>query len=263
MKSMLHLLFVSLFLLGSCAHRERTRLPETKLQSSVEKYFLLDKSGQFKIDRKVDMKLSEKKIMTHFSILNNKSETIEKSITISQIVKNNKGMRILRPEISQYTVWLENKKYLSQIEFDWNKKTIKEVTKDGNGPEVKKSFPIKISDEIYCFYSQLVECVNTFGFFEAATEEKVGSLNVNIIWDGHPYFFEQYTGFSGNIVSKGQLSFDGEVENAFRFNLEVENQILFYIINKKFGLDKIFWVGQGLTISKNASDSDIRNLEAE
>ena len=86
------------------------------------------------------------------------------------------------------------------------------------------------------------------GFFKRARKTRSGSMNLKIIWDGHPFFNEQYLNNKKEIISSGKLSFmSKETSGLFKYALKVDDQIIHYFIYDDKYLAKMFWVSQGIS----------------
>ena len=156
-------------------------------------------------------------------------------------------VHLLRPKISQYTVWFKKEKYFSQLEVLPDKKMLKvkmiSPEKKWNG---EKLIPFRNSRGLFCFFSQIPDCVKKTGFLSKAIKQKSGKMSFTIIWDGYPFIGEQYSGihgpFSTAIFSYERPSKEGD----WIFHLNFGEQVIFYHFNTSMQLEKKFWVSQGL-----------------
>ncbi|MBF0359815.1 MAG: hypothetical protein HQK49_02335 [Oligoflexia bacterium] len=158
-------------------------------------------------------------------------------------------VKTLTPKISQYTVWLEGQKYFSQLKVDYKKRML-EVLSIDEEKKVKDKTKVKIpkKNSITCFFSQVDECIRVTGFLTLAKEKKAGSVPIQLIWDGHPFFQEQYNYLPKNIFSNATFEYDGELEDGtIRFALNVEGQSILYHFSTSNDLIKKLWVNQGIT----------------
>src|SRR5690606_29149995 len=102
---------------------------------------------------------------------------------------------------------------------------------------------------IYCYFSQIIECAHTSSFISKAIINGSGQMNFYIVWEGYPYFQQQYIGLQEELISSAQLSYDGENERGLRrFSLSIGNQIIFYHLDKGQNIQAIFWPSQGLSV---------------
>ena len=250
MKKNFYILY-SLVFLNACAYVNGVSLekPRTKDFSS---YRLVDQSGEFELKRakgysSKDQFVVKKKLFRPKDL----AKEIEKSITISTPKKNQNGINIYEPTKAESIYWLDGKEYKSTLSFNRDKKRItvrlKSPEEDWNG---EKSTEITNELGVYCFFSQLVECVARTGFFKISREKKAGQMNFNVLWDGFPYFNEQYLGASNRVNSPGRLRYLGAVKDGHvKYQLEIEEQIIFYFIYQDSYLAKMYWVSQGLSIT--------------
>ena len=243
---MKYILYLVLLVLLSCS----LGAMKGQIKSYQRNYKFTDMSGEFILD--FESGLSKKKeVYVKKRLIGEKdNKEYEKLITISKIGALNVGgrkVRVLRPRISQYTVWFEKQKYFSQLEIIPQEKILKiwmkSPTKEWNGVQ-SISFPN--SRGIFCFFSQIVDCVKVTGFLSKAIKNKGGKVNLTTIWEGHPFISEQYSGIEGPLTTS-VFSYEGlSQEGNFIFNLSFGNQVLFYHFNQNMQLEKKFWVSQGL-----------------
>lgn len=178
-----------------------------------------------------------------------KDKMLEQSVVISTVgtVKKN---TILRPKLSQYNVWFDGKKYTSELKINAAKKAIDvkmtSPEKQWNGTKQVK-FPN--STTVPCFFSQVIECAKVAGFINKASDKKSGTMNLLIIWEGYPYLNETFSDFPSELFSDAELEYDGKTqESERRFNLRVAGQSIFYVLNEKNEMSKMFWVSQGISM---------------
>ena len=216
-------------------------------------YSYLDAAGRFNYVR--DLKLIDKKIITINQILDPKgsgSQILEKSVMLSRIgsIKSSKTrLLIVRPEASEYVVWLDGKKYLSKMRLDSKSKGL---LIDLESPENRwqgrksESFP---KGNYFCFFGQLPECLyHNFLLKNARSQEDV-RFDFYIIWESYPFVQDILTKVGKKIFAPATVKFDGEIKGLFRYIVEVEGQMLLYQFTKSFELVKVAWISQGITIA--------------
>lgn len=251
-------LFIILILgLSSCSFFTRNSNSNQKISSLFPKnkirFKLTDKAGEFLLYKEVGYKKSDKTYVSKQEVLpfnNDKTKILEQSITISKVGTVGKKLRIMRPEKSQYVVWFDGKKYISKMSLDRVNKSIKvkliSPEKQWNGT---KSYQFPDRKSIYCFFSQVLECASITGFFKKSIREQKGQMNFYIIWDGFPYFQEQYLNVPKGLFTKAVLNLDGSNKKGEnRFSLSFGGQVIFYMLNKSGRFTKLFWVSQGMTM---------------
>jgi hypothetical protein len=211
-------------------------------------------SGTYRLQR--DVKFIKKKLVTRTQILvpsAGSDKVVEKSITVSQIgsVKNSGGRSlIVRPLASEFTVWLEGKKYISRMQLNTKTKAMR-VTLDS--PETKwqgqsdVSFP---SGKYFCFFSQIPECLYHNQIFLRALEHKKQTYDFYIVWDNYPYVQEQLTHVGQNLFSHATVKYDGELKGRIRYIIDVDEQVILYQFTKDFELAGQSWISQGVTITR-------------
>ncbi|MCF8059143.1 MAG: hypothetical protein K9K67_07590 [Bacteriovoracaceae bacterium] len=217
------------------------------------KMSLEDKSGKFLVVREGGMAKNSKNVVSKYrvySIDGVGQKVLEQSIAFSTPGILKKSVRLLRPEKSQYKVWFDGQLYQTETSLDRNSKSLviemKSPEKQWNG---KKSFPFPGGNGVFCYFTQLVECIKYTGFIEKAIKSKAGKMNFHIIWDGYPYIQEQYLNLENDPFAAAVLEYDGQTnEKDFRFSLSISGSVIFYLFNESYDYAKIFWPAQGYSL---------------
>ncbi|MBT5094739.1 MAG: hypothetical protein HOM21_10870 [Halobacteriovoraceae bacterium] len=130
--------------LTACSSGEQ--VSSSILNNRRTKYDLTDNAGKFKVEREVFYQKKNNDFIIKrkvFSKSKKSTNILEKSITISKLGKVKK-LPLLRPSVSQYSVWFDGKKYFSEMKVDVKKKAIvlrmKSPEKQWNGQKTIK-FP--------------------------------------------------------------------------------------------------------------------------
>jgi hypothetical protein len=258
-------LFV-IIILASCASTKNNSLKK-ELIRNTEQFNYSDKNGSFLVLMSSGFNKSGQTFFTKRSleVLNKETDKIlEQSIVMSSIGVLKKKRTILRPKISQYSVWFEGKKYYSELKLNIAKKAIdvKMVSPESqwNG---SKQIKLPSSKKLYCFFSQVIECAKTTGFITEAVKKETGMMRFYIIWEGYPYLNETFTDFPSELFSTAELEYDGNTkEGEKRFNLKVAGQSIFYVIDSNEHMKKMFWVSQGVSmVSKSVKAAKGNELE--
>ena len=246
------LILFCLIFLGACS----TASKQDQLETLRVKFNLTDKHGQYLVKRERGHLEKNKKIVTKkqiFDLKNGGKKILEKSISISRRGRLKGRTTILRPEISQYTVWFEGKKYFSELKLNPKAKglDVRLISPEEQWNSIKTvSFPDRRG--IYCFFEQVIECIRTTNFIHTAINKKAGKMKLFIIWNGHPYFQEQYENIPNQVFSKAVFKYDGYTPSGeVRFTLQVAGQSIFYFLDNKKELIKKFWISQGLSMVKS------------
>lgn len=251
-------------ILSSCAGNKKNNLKK-ELVRGEERFAYTDKNGAFLVKLSSGFNKKENTFFTKKTLEVPNKETdniLEQSIVLSDMGALKKKQPILRPKISQYTVWFEGKKYFSELKLNPGKKAIdvKMISPESqwNGT---KQVKLPNTKALYCFFSQLIECAKTAGFITQAISKETGTMNLYIIWEGYPYLNETFSDFPAELFSRAQLEYDGKSSgDERRFNLKVAGQSIFFSVDKKEQMKKMFWVSQGIsmvskTLKKTAEDS--------
>ena len=187
---------------------------------------------------------------------------VEKSVTVSQVgsVRDGKGRAlVMRPMASEFTVWLEGKKYSSKMQLDTKRKSMR-VTLDS--PEQKYRGQSEIPfprGKYFCFFSQIPECLYHNQILIQAHENKKRNFDFYIVWDNYPYVQEQLTNIGKNLFSHASVKYDGEPKGRIRYIIEVEEQVLLYQFTKSFELTGYSWISQGINMVRPGEE--VKNEE--
>lgn len=246
--------FVLLFNLSSCAYFNKVNVSHINLlQAKKESYSLVDRDGRFVVERKKDFKKQDKQFFLRKTVRGSSSgKVLEKHISISDLGIFKK-QEVLRPKLSQYSVWFDGKKYFSEIKLDYTNRraALKMVSPEEQWDGVKYfTFP-NDGSKLICFFEQLPECLTTVSFIDKSIKKGAGRIQLFILWGGYPYFQEQYLNLSDNIFSSGTVQYDGVSKNGdYRFTLATEGHSIFFFVNEDGNLVKKFWVSQGMSMTK-------------
>lgn len=230
---------VSLFLfIISCSS-----LKDTYIRDYKKKYVYTDTSGEYIVERK--FKTLKNELITG-SILRipGKKSILEKTVAVSKKKISSNGI-ILLPKVSEHKVWFSKKLYYSKIEAQIKEKRYKVTMRS---PEKKwrgiKYFPVPNGKKI-CWFSQMAECLKTLGLLEHNKSKK----EFLVIWDSFPYYIEQLTGIdNAELFSRATINYDSNFKHFERFEVNINNNSLFYFFNKNGEFKRYFWIAQGLSM---------------
>lgn len=239
-------------ILQSCAHRGGQL---KKLDQTSGKYRLQDQSGKYLLQRSGKLDDKQKLYAVERRVYNPQSQSggkvVEKTLTVSKLgYLGKRKLPVMRPFMSKYVVWFEGKKYKSTLKLDPKKREIKaefkSEEKKWNGEKV---FKAPMGNSLFCFYFQVVECLNYSGFIKESIKGGIGLLNFTLIWEGHPFFGQQYINIPENVFSNAQISYEGpRGEGEHQFLVEAQNHSFSIVVDDKGRFKKKFWIGQGLSI---------------
>lgn len=216
--------------------------------NSKKEYVLTDKSGTFSVEKMGVVKKNQ--LIVKNMIKDRKSKIVEKSISFSTI-GSLKNLNLTRPTKSEYTIYFSGKKYVSRTHIDLEKRdlviSLRGVDKVWEG---ERRFKMPKNKNAFCYFSQVLECINATGLIRKSIEKKVGRMNFQLIFDGYPYIQETYPSLPNTPITSARFSYDGKLnkKGEIRFLLEFSNQALAYIVGKNFELKKIFWVNEGYSL---------------
>jgi hypothetical protein len=242
------LVFLLSILFVSCSSSVSKNSPKEKKQQ----YAFIDGSGRFTFIR--EHKLIKNKLISRTQITSNLGSTqkpLEKSILVSQIGSINedsKRLMIVRPFASDFTVWLDGKRYESKMRLDTKSKTI---LIELESPEAKwkgrQSFPFP-KGKNFCFFAQVPDCLYHNLLLSKAFDRKGQFFSFTVIWDGYPYIQDQYTGVGSKLFSVARVKYESEDKGIRKFLVEVEGQGILYHFSKSYDLVRMFWIAQGVSI---------------
>lgn len=252
-------LFISFLLLSfGCSglfssQNTTSRDHEQRLKPEKKNYLFIDQAGEFLYEREVGFIAQGNQLIVKRQVLPSSGDTsqaFERSIAISNPGRLNQN-RILRPQVSQYTVWFDGERYFTEIRLNEEKEALdisfNSPEKDWQG---KKTVSFPRGSGLYCFFTQVIECALVSDFLEKSMELEDGVMTFHIIWEGYPYVQEQYPGIPNQVFSSATFSYDGRTSDGYlRYALSFAGQTIFYHIDENFKLAKKFWVAQGLTIT--------------
>lgn len=244
------------FLLSSCSLFKNKNQPSTELATTKANYKYIDVQGELPMHRNVLFEESKHKLSTMIKLIDpdkKENEVMEKIISVSEVgsIKNRKTKRnILRPNISQFTTWLEGKRYFSQIKV---LSKSRELIINLESPEAKWTGESKVSLprslSMYCFYTQIAECLKFSNVLFELKKNPNSSMKFGIIWESYPYMTEQWENFPAEAVTAARVVYDGDAENGdSKYNVEFNGQVAYFHFDKKFELRKFLWVAQGISI---------------
>ncbi|MFZ8934568.1 MAG: hypothetical protein ACO20H_02965 [Bacteriovoracaceae bacterium] len=250
--------YLIIVLFSSCAYFKQVSHPEKKVVRSkskaIHEYTLKDKAGTFSLKREVGISKNDKDFVVKKIILSQEDKTLplEKTITISKPGSLKGKINILRPQVSQYSVWFEKKKYFSEMKIMPKEKKLliklKSPFKKWNG---NKEVLFPKGSGLYCFFSQVVECAKFNNFISESTKRGLGEMNFHIIWEGYPYFHAQYDNLPSKVFSDARMSYEGKNAQGYRkYSLSFDNQTLFYLLDKQSNIIGQYWVSQGYSLEK-------------
>lgn len=216
-------------------------------------YSYVDVGGSFRFVR--ESKDIKKKLVTRGQLLDTKgssSRVLEKSINVSQvgsIKSKDKRLLTVRPLASEFTVWLEGKKYTSRMKINTATKSMR-VTLESPEAKWQGTSEIKFPQgKYFCFFNQIPECLYHNYLLNQAVENEGRTFGFYVVWDSWPFIQDQLTRVGKNLFAPASLKFDGEIKGQFRYIVEVEGQMVLYHFTKSFDLVKIAWIAQGITIT--------------
>ncbi len=253
------LLFVLIFFI-SCS--SKNIVTEKNLTSFLATYTLnfdyTENENQFILKSENGYLKNKKEYVTKKSLSSHQStDSVEQIAVISKVGKLKDKIFVLRPLISQYKTWFDGKKYFTETKMDVEKKSmiVKMISPEEKWNGVKE-IPVPEGTGVYCYFSQLIDCVKVTGFFKEAKLKKVGEINFTIIWDGYPYMMSNFINMKEELFSRASIQYDEEdVEKKgtdTRYVLNVQDHSIFLFLDDSDMLKKMFWIAQGISQVRQA-----------
>lgn len=214
---------------------------------------LEDKAGKFSMVREAGLAQDKKNLVSKYRVYSDEGtgqKVLEQAIVFATPGLLKKSIKLLRPYKSQYKVWFDGQLYQSETSLDPKSKSLivkmKSPEKQWSG---QRTFRFPGGNGLFCYFSQLVECVKYTGFIEKAKSVKAGKMSLHVIWDGYPYIQEQYLNINNEPFAAAVLEYDGQTKDKdHRFSLNVSGNVLFYLFNDNYEYAKIFWPAQGYSL---------------
>jgi len=248
-----------LLTLSSCAYFKQigtgpafSTTPDSPNTARVKKEFqLTDKAGKFRVHREKGFNKRKNQFVVKKTVKSgDDSKVLEKLVMISKLGNLKKKLSILKPSISEYSVWFDGKKYTTRMKVNSSSRSMDvTLTSPEKQWQGRRSHSFPKGDGIFCYFSQVTECARATGFIDKSIKNDGGSMKMIVIWEGYPYFQEQYLNVPSSIFSRAVFAYDGKNSRGERrFTLKVANQSVFYFLDSNFELSKKFWVSQGLSM---------------
>jgi hypothetical protein len=240
-----HICLLSILLFSSCSSSKN----QVDAKEGRWFYSYIDVSGTYVSKR--ETKLLKKKLVTRVQMSDSKSQkVVEKSITVSQMgtIKEKKARVLtLRPYASEFSVWLEGKRYFSKMQLDPKSRSMV-VKVEGPDPKWKGETVAFPKGKYFCFYSQIPDCLYHTGLLKRVQNNKQIMVPFYIVWDQWPFTQEMFSGLGRELFAKAELKFDGQVNQIIRYVVELDGQVILYHFSTNFELKKIAWIAQGITV---------------
>lgn len=238
-----NLLLIFSLLLASCSSPSTKRVT---LGNSKHRFSYQDLSGQFIIERETRLDKTNFIVRNQLFIGNTATEPLEKTLSVSQIGRVGKNNNpALRPNITQHTVWFEKERFFVQHKVDYAKRELDSVY-DSPEPKWRGKQSKKIPNgTVYCFYSQLPECLSIYGLLRVNDKKWHDFI---LILDSYPYILEQLTELPDTAFFYAKIAYEGDKGGNYQFTVDIGNQFISYHFNKSLEFVKMFWVAQSISM---------------
>lgn len=241
-----------LLLLTSCATKKQGQSKSSGilLKQATYQYVVRENSGEYVLERQNGWRSRNNFVSKRFLKDYDNGKELEKSISISKTGTLKNGVRIMRPEVSQYVVWFDKKKYVSTTKIKDKSKSIEVKL---SSPEKRwngvKNIPFPSTSSVYCYFYQIVECMANMGYIEKAAKVSQMVLDLYIVWEGYPFIQEQYAGIPNEVFTKATFSYDGLTDRKeHKYSLRFGEEMIAFVVDKNYQSYRMFWVSQGLSM---------------
>lgn len=218
---------------------------------SAKTYAYKDVSGEYECTREI--KKSKAKLATRTSLISaagRGNKLVEKTFVLSEIgsVRINRGRATaIRPMLSQHTTWLEGKRYFSQMKLNPASKKLDVLMQSPEGKWNGKQSLSLPKGRIFCFYSQLPECLLISGLLDQVSREKK-TPNFYVVWDSYPYHQEHFNGLGQSAFAYARLVLEKRGKSSMHYNVELSDQVLSLHFTDKGNFVRQFWTSQGISL---------------
>ena len=243
---------VLILLTLSCSFNSNLKLKKRK--SKKEKFTFSDTTGKFSVLRRSGLSSSKEFVTKEELFPYNKWEepVLEKGIMISSYSKYNEKIPVMIPKVSQRVFWFDKKKYFTESKLYMDRKEARFRWRSPSDKNLNKKI-VKLDSErkLYCFFGQLTDCIKKTGFFKKSKAKKSGVVYLSIIFDGYPFFNEQFGILKSSPILESDFSFEKEMKNGnMRYSLSFLDQKITYFVDGEGNLIDKFWISQGLSLKK-------------
>jgi hypothetical protein len=239
---------LALIFINSCASRGTSKSGLLKYSVDMK---LDDKSGSFDVIRESGMAKDGKSVVSKYKVTSSQSnKVLEQSIVFSTPGILKKKIRLLRPDKSQYKVWFDAKLYQSETYVDAKlRKLVVKMKSPEKQWQGTKKFNFPGGNGVFCYFSQIVDCIHFTGFIQKAIKAKSGKMKFHVIWDGFPFIAEQYLNINDEPFAAAFIEYDGKTrEGEERFSMNISGSVVFYLFSEKYEYAKVLWPAQGFSL---------------
>jgi len=245
------LLLLSLLVLSACANPEMShKVFEDGTKATT--YVYRDVSGEFECAREI--RKNKSKLATRTRLMSSAgrgNKLVEKTFALSEVgsVKTGKGrITAIRPSLAQHTVWLEGKRYFSQMKLLPKERKLNVIMQS---PEAKWNGTQNLNlpkGRIFCFYSQLPECLLLSGLLNKVATGKDPRASFYLVWDSYPYHQEHFNGLTESPFSSARVLLEKRNKGSNYYNVELADQVLGLHYTKAGEFIRMFWTSQGISV---------------
>lgn len=225
-----------------------SRLNFSTPKDSVKKWELIDQGEHYSFRRQTRHKKKKYLNIQSITTKGNSKKQIEKLKVVSEIGILKNKLQILRPEYSFLEVWIDKQKHITKMTLNKKTKSFDVVVQNEIGVrEFSQPFPSE--EGVFCFYSQIVDCLRVTGFFDKVKKHNAGAAKVNVIWEGAFLYYSLYEFYPQELFTPAEFIFDGEDEKSLlKFSLKFKDQSIYYLLDQQYYFHSLFWITQNMSI---------------
>lgn len=112
---------------------------------------------------------------------------------------------------------------------------------------------------IFCFYSQLPECLILSDLLLAADNGRRRATFV-LVWDSWPYHQEHFTGLKATPFASATVSAESKRASDKRYNVEVAGQTISLHFSQDNKFVRMFWTSQGISLLPPGEKQDTQEI---
>ncbi len=216
----------------------------------VKEWELHDNGEIYPIEIKIRQQ-GNRRIYEHHIFTNSKErKLIERVKTISRLGKLRKSnLNILRPQYSFMEVWIDKVQQGAVYKLNPKEASFNVVVQNEVGLRKEQVvFPKRVG--LFCFSSQVVECLRVTGFFKKALKYRNGLARLNVIWEGAYTHYKIYEYYPKEVFTPATFEYVGlSKEGLYKFALNFKDQIIIYLLDRDFKLYSWSWATIGVELT--------------
>jgi hypothetical protein len=232
-----------LFVFTSCA-----KLTKDLNRKEVKNWNLEDQGVVYLLERKSVINKKKYLNIQRIFLTKKKEKIVESLKVISHRGLLNNNLQILRPQYAFMELWIDKQKFVSKLVMDTKQRVFKVGLLNRDGLR-SFSVPFPKTPRLFCFFSQVIDCLRVTGFFDKVREFHAGSAKLMLIMEGAYLYKEIYEFYPRELFVPAEFVYDGvDKDEHMKFTLRFTQQNIFFTVDKFFKFHSMYWVVQQLNI---------------